>query len=212
MYRDRSRSRLPAGARDRVDHPGDSGRHLLGPLGVRPQGPLGHAALAGDLQPTLQRPFRDRARCASHGRGLGASTARSPARSQIGAACPQWSEWACVQTSSRTCSRRRLTCSSARSSCAIEPASCMPVSTSTIPGPAAIAHALPCGTPGHGSGSRSRQSPGRTRSPRGYRASRRALTVGTIFGRARGRARGHRGPPARWTRRLRAIRWPPPPT
>src|SRR3954451_5760177 len=35
-----------------------------------------------------------------------------------------------------------------------------------MPSPAASAHALQCGTPGHGSGSRSRQTPGSTRSPR----------------------------------------------
>src|SRR4051812_41937762 len=58
------------------------------------------------------------------------------------------------------------TWSSARSRCPSEPGSCVPVSTSTIPEPAAIAHALQCGTPGHGSGRRSRHSPGSTRSPR----------------------------------------------
>ena len=42
----------------------------------------------------------------------------------------------------------------------------MPVSTSTIPEPLASAQALQCGTPGHGSGSRSRQIPGTTFSPR----------------------------------------------
>src|SRR5947209_6189401 len=42
----------------------------------------------------------------------------------------------------------------------------MPVSTSTTPEPAAIAQALQCGTPGKGSGSRSRHRPGTTRSPR----------------------------------------------
>src|SRR3954469_13513921 len=42
----------------------------------------------------------------------------------------------------------------------------MPVSTRTMPSPAASAHALQCGTPGQGSGSRSRQTPGSTRSPR----------------------------------------------
>src|SRR3954451_14083993 len=42
----------------------------------------------------------------------------------------------------------------------------MPVSTSTIPSPACSAHALQCGTPGNGSGRRSRQTPGSTRSPR----------------------------------------------
>src|SRR4051794_39080890 len=35
-----------------------------------------------------------------------------------------------------------------------------------MPSPAASAQALPWGTPGQGSGSRSRQTPGRTRSPR----------------------------------------------
>ena len=43
---------------------------------------------------------------------------------------------------------------------------CIPVSTRTIPSPAATAQALPCGTPGQGSGSRRRQTPGSTRSPR----------------------------------------------
>ena len=42
----------------------------------------------------------------------------------------------------------------------------MPASTSTIPSPAASAQALQCGTPGQGSGSRSRHTPGTTRSPR----------------------------------------------
>ena len=42
----------------------------------------------------------------------------------------------------------------------------MPVSTSTTPGPAASAQALQCGTPGHGSGSRRRHTPGMTFSPR----------------------------------------------
>jgi hypothetical protein len=46
------------------------------------------------------------------------------------------------------------------------PGSSMPQSTSTIPSPAASAQALQCGTPGHGSGSRSRHTPGTTFSPR----------------------------------------------
>src|SRR3954469_24869736 len=54
----------------------------------------------------------------------------------------------------------------ARSRWASDPGSCMPVSTRTMPSPAASAQALQCGTPGHGSGSRSRQTPGSTRSPR----------------------------------------------
>ena len=71
-----------------------------------------------------------------------------------------------MQTSRRTCSSFSPTWSSARSRWPIEPGSCMPVSTSTIPSPAASAHALQCGTPGHGSGRRRRQTPGSTRSPR----------------------------------------------
>src|SRR5947209_5670492 len=63
----------------------------------------------------------------------------------------------------------------ARSRCAIDPGPCQPVSTSTIPSPAASAQALPCGTPGHGSGTRRRQMPGSTRSPRP--SSRRARGV-----------------------------------
>src|SRR3954464_10210649 len=54
----------------------------------------------------------------------------------------------------------------ARSRWAIEPGPCQPVSTSTTPSPAASAQALPCGTPGQGSGTRRRQTPGSTRSPR----------------------------------------------
>src|SRR3954469_54479 len=73
---------------------------------------------------------------------------------------------ACVQTSSRTCSIRRLTWSIARSRLASEPGSCMPQSKRTIPWPEATAQALQCGTPGNGSGRRSRQTPGSTRSPR----------------------------------------------
>src|SRR5438128_1469394 len=42
----------------------------------------------------------------------------------------------------------------------------MPVSTSTMPSPLRSAHAFTCGTPGQGSGSRSRQTPGSTRSAR----------------------------------------------
>src|SRR3954468_504116 len=54
----------------------------------------------------------------------------------------------------------------ARSRWAMEPGSCTPVSTRTMPSPAASAQALPCGTPGHGRGTRRRQTPGSTRSPR----------------------------------------------
>src|SRR5437588_13121807 len=58
----------------------------------------------------------------------------------------------------------------------MDPGSCSPVSMSTTPEPDAIAHALQWGTPGHGSGSRNRHSPGSTRSPRP--SSRRALMGG----------------------------------
>ena len=99
-------------------------------------------------------------------RAPGAARPRAPVRSRIAGAWPQWSTCACVQTTSRTCSSRRPAWSSARSRWAIEPGSCIPVSTSTTPSPEASAQALQCGTPGHGSGSRSRQTPGSTRSPR----------------------------------------------
>ena len=89
-----------------------------------------------------------------------------PVRSRSFGACPQWSKWAWVQTMSRMWSTLRRAWSSARSRCAIEPGWCIPVSTSTTPSPAASAHALQCGTPGQGSGRRSRQTPGSTRSPR----------------------------------------------
>ena len=59
-----------------------------------------------------------------------------------------------------------------------EPGSCIPVSTSTIPSPEAIAHALQCGTPGQGSGSRSRHTPGITRSPRPTSRLRTASAIG----------------------------------
>src|SRR4051794_20108 len=64
------------------------------------------------------------------------------------------------------CSSLRLTWASARSRWPIEPGSCMPVSTRTMPSPAASAQALQCGTPGQGSGSRILHTPGSTRSPR----------------------------------------------
>src|SRR2546430_10223918 len=67
--------------------------------------------------------------------------------------------------------------SMARSRWAIEPGPCQPVSTSTTPSPAASAHALPCGTPGHGSGTRRRHTPGSTRSPRPSSRLRRAVAM-----------------------------------
>src|SRR3954470_17435114 len=65
----------------------------------------------------------------------------------------------------------------ARSRWAIEPGPCQPVSTRTMPSPAASAQAFPCGTPGHGSGKRSRQTPGSTRSPRPSSRLRRAVAM-----------------------------------
>ena len=69
-------------------------------------------------------------------------------------------------TSRRTSSRRRPTWSIARSSWRSDRARACRMSTRTTPSPAVIAQALPCGTPGTGSGRRRRQSPGSTRSPR----------------------------------------------
>src|SRR5947209_7819335 len=96
----------------------------------------------------------------------------------------------------------------ARSSWARDPGSCMPVSISTTPDPAAIAQALPCGTPGHGSGSRRRHRPGSTRSPRP--SSRWALISSWVQGRAgsasvgRGSASGRAGSASvgRYSRRV----------
>src|SRR3954468_10547526 len=59
----------------------------------------------------------------------------------------------------------------------IEPGSWTPVSTSTMPSPAASAQALPWGTPGHGSGRRRRQTPGSTRSPRPSSRLRRGVAM-----------------------------------
>src|SRR4051812_28108117 len=53
----------------------------------------------------------------------------------------------------------------------------MPVSTNTIPPSVRSAQPLTCGTPGHGSGRRSRQTPGRTRSARPSSRSRRRLAT-----------------------------------
>ena len=71
-----------------------------------------------------------------------------------------------MQTIRRTSSTCQPTCASARSRSRTGPRPPRPQSNSTIPSPAATAQALPCGTPGHGSGTRSRQTPGITRSPR----------------------------------------------
>src|SRR3712207_854507 len=80
--------------------------------------------------------------------------------------------------------------SMARSRCAIEPGSCMPVSTRTMPSPAASAHALPCGTPGHGRGSRRRHTPGSTRSPRPSSRLRRGVAMPDLDCHVRGERGG----------------------
>src|SRR5688572_28802572 len=68
----------------------------------------------------------------------------------------------------------------------------MPVSTRTIPSPAASAQAFPWGTPGQGRGRRSRHAPGSTRSPRpgsGFLRSAMTGEAGSFAARARGRRR-----------------------
>ena len=57
-------------------------------------------------------------------------------------------------------------CASARWSSSSAPASWIPVSTSTMPSVERTANAFTCGTPGHGSGSRRRQTPVSTLSAR----------------------------------------------
>src|SRR5258707_5421998 len=74
--------------------------------------------------------------------------------------------WEWVQTSRRTSSTPNPAWASARSSCRSLPLPPMPVSKRTMPSPASIAQAFPCGTPGQGSGNRSRQTPGSTFSVR----------------------------------------------
>ncbi len=102
-----------------------------------------------------------------------------PAASAIGAARPQWSTWAWVQTTRRTSVIANPAWARASSSSRIRPSPPMPVSKRTTPSPAATAKALPWGTPGQGSGRRSRQTPGRIRSVRGIcgdRSHRRMLS------------------------------------
>ena len=111
-------------------------------------------------------------------RGWGAPTPRSPRARRSGAPGRSGRRGRGCRPRSRTCSSRRPTWSSARSRWPSEPGSCVPVSTSTIPSPAAIAQALQCGTPGHGSGRRSRQTPGSTRSPRPTSRGRVGLRMG----------------------------------
>ena len=78
---------------------------------------------------------------------------------------------------SRTSSSRSPAWASARSSWRRRPSPPIPVSKRTMPPSAATAQALPCGTPGQGSGRRSRQTPGRTLSARGW-AGRRFSVIG----------------------------------
>ena len=113
-----------------------------------------------------------------------------------------------MQTTSRTCSRLRLTWPSARSRCASEPGSCMPVSNSTMPSPAATAQALQCGTPGQGSGRRSRHTPGTTRSPRPSSRLRDGTLTATYIGSPRYEHEGRRHRLLRGDRRAAtSTRW-----
>ena len=73
-----------------------------------------------------------------------------------------------MQTTSFTSSTPKPACASAMSSIRSRPRPPTPVSNSTIPAPRCIAQAFPCGTPGHGQGSFSRQIPGWIRSVRGF--------------------------------------------
>src|SRR3954453_8153989 len=57
----------------------------------------------------------------------------------------------------------------------------MPVSNKTTPLPAATAQALPCGTPGQGSGRRSRQTPGGTRAARASSRLRAGFATAALF-------------------------------
>src|SRR5215218_7059136 len=75
--------------------------------------------------------------------------------------------WEWVQTSRPMSSTPWPAWARARSSWRSRPLPPMPVSKRTIPSPLSIAQALPCGTPGQGSGKRSRQIPGSTFSVRG---------------------------------------------
>ena len=165
--RDRYRSARPStSGRFGLDHARDPGRHVANPLGVAPRArPRGRRS-GGPPRSSAPAPAPDRRPIASRARGWGASTARIRRGRRSSPPGPSGPSGRGCRPAGCTCSTRSRTCSIARSSCAIDPGWCMPVSTSTIPDPAAIAHALQCGTPGHGSGRRSRHSPGRTRSPR----------------------------------------------
>ena len=118
---------------------------------------LGHAALARHLQ----APREHRVGVLDHPRHqlvarVHPQLAARPARRSC-AAWPQWSECACVQTTQLRVLQAQVAHRRARARGApIESGWCMPVSNSTKPSPAATAHALQCGTPGHGSGRRRR--------------------------------------------------------
>ena len=161
------------GARSAQRRSGSSGTPLSSATSI--------VAVAGPASARVQLPVR------------GCIQTSQPARSAIGGAWPQWSMWAWVMTTSRTSLERGRPCGRARARGA--PSSrgrACPVSTSTIPSPACSAHALQCGTPGRSSGSRSRQTPGSTRSPRPTSRGRVGLrTGGTLPSR-----RWRRGPGA----------------
>src|SRR3954454_18686182 len=160
----------------RTSTPGSSGR--VGSIGpATPDGPSRRArdhSSSGSGGTPAERGVSTR--CCSTASGsraarmacswFGCIHTSHPDRSTIVVAWPKWSMCAWVMTSRRMCSRRRFTWLIASWRCAGEPGSCMPQSNKTTPWPDATAHALQCGTPGNGSGSRSRQTPGSTRSPR----------------------------------------------
>ena len=130
----------------------------------RAQRRLGHAALARDLDPPLQGRLAVAAAVevlvARVDPQLAArARLRSPRPGRSGRVGVGADEQPHVLEPQADLVQRAL-------EVAIEPRSCIPESTSTMPSPAASAQALQCGTPGQGSGSRSRQTPGTTRSPR----------------------------------------------
>ena len=168
-------SRPRARRRGRVSHL-DAGHEVA--VGARPgrrcRTALAPARLcpARAAAPRAARRSGARSRCAarapprgprpggSRARGSGASTARSPrARRSSRPARSGRCARACRRAGARARGAGRPGPARARGARS-EPGSCIPQSTSTIPSPAASAHALQCGTPGHGSGRRRRQTPG----------------------------------------------------
>ena len=181
--------------------------------GVAAQRLLRHAALARDLQPPREERLRVLDHPQSGARGWGASTARSRPLDDRGRACRSGRSGRGCRRPGVVSSRRRPHIARARSRCASESAPCMPVSNSTKPSSHATAQALQCGTPGQGSGRRSRKTPGSTRSPRpssrlllshlGHAAETRLRPTAAVKEGEDGRAGEPRARPA-----ARCRRWP----